>query len=205
VPPLHVVTDDSVLRSDGFVDRAAAVLRAGGRHVAMHLRGPHSAGRFLFGLAVALRAVAADAGALLLVNDRIDVALAAGAHGVQLGVRGVPLADARRLVGSERLLGASVHSEVEAVSAASAADFLLVGTLYATASHPGRAGTGPALLRALAGHGLPLVGIGGITPDRVPELRAAGAAGVAVLRAVWRASDPGGETERLMESWLNNE
>jgi thiamine-phosphate pyrophosphorylase len=205
VPSVHVVTDDSVLRADGFVDRAAAVLRAGGRHLALHLRGPHSAGRFLFGLAVALRAVAADFGALLLVNDRIDVALAAGAHGVQLGTRGLPLADARRLLGSERLLGASVHSEAEAVSAASAADFLLVGTLYATASHPGRAGAGPSLLRALARHGLPLIGIGGITPDRVPEVRAAGAAGVAVLRSVWGAGDPVRETERLIGSWLNNE
>jgi thiamine-phosphate pyrophosphorylase len=203
LPPLHVVTDDEVLRSADFLKRAGAVLRAGGEHVALHLRGPSSAGRFLFELAVALRAAAEESGALLLVNDRVDIALAAGAHGVQLGARAMSAADARRLLGPERLLGASVHSVAEAAAAAPRADFFLVGTVYASASHPGRAGAGPGFLRSLAEHGLPRIGIGGITAGRVAEVRAAGAAGVAVLRSVWNAADPAGATEELVRSWQN--
>jgi thiamine-phosphate diphosphorylase len=203
LPVLHVVTTDQVLGSIGFAERAAGVLLAGGEHVALHLRGPGAGGRLLFELARELVPVADDVGALLLVNDRLDVALAAGAHGVQVGSRGLAAADARRLLGTERLLGCSVHSAGEAAEVAEAADFLLVGTLFATPSHPGRPGAGLELLETLSPFSLPMIGIGGITPERAATVRRAGGAGVAVVRAVWSADDPFGAVHRLVESWWN--
>jgi thiamine-phosphate diphosphorylase len=203
LPPLHVVTDDAVIGAENFLARAGAILRVGGERLALHLRGPGTGGKLLFEHARALVPLARQAGAVLLVNDRLDVALAADAHGAQVGAHGIRVREARRLLGPERLLGASVHSAAEAVAAGGGADFLLVGTLFPTPSHLGRAGAGPELLRELADVGLPLVGIGGITAERLPQLRRAGAAGAAVLRAVWAADDPGTAVERLLDSWMN--
>lgn len=201
VPPLHVVTDDAVLASPRFVERATEVLRAGRDGLALHLRGPRTSGRALHGLACALVPVAREAGALLLVNDRLDVALVCGADGVQLGARGIAAEDARRLIGAGPLLGCSVHSLAGAAAAARHADFLLVGTIYASRSHPGRPPAGAALLRSLAGTGPALVAIGGVTAAKLPEVRAAGAWGAAVLRAVWEAGSPAAAVEELLNVW----
>ena len=140
----------------------------------------------LYALASRLRPAAGRAGAALLVNDRLDVALAAGCDGVQLGGHSMRAGDARRLLGPDRLIGASVHSREEA-AATGGADFLLVGTIYPSETHPGRAPAGPGILRGLP---LPAIAIGGMLPGRVPEVLAAGAVGVAVVRGVWGAPDP---------------
>lgn len=190
VPPLHVVTDDEVLARADFTAVARAVLEAGAGGVALHLRGPRSTGRALFELASALVPAARAAGAALLVNDRVDVALASGADGAHLGARGMMPRDARALLGEGRLVGVSVHSPGEVEAGGAGADFLFVGTLYSTPSHPGREGAGPQILRDFRGYGVPLVGIGGVTPGRVREVRAAGGHGVAVIRGVWDAPDP---------------
>jgi thiamine-phosphate pyrophosphorylase len=123
------------------------------------------------------------------VNDRIDVGLAAGADGVQLGRRGIPIARARVLVGA-RLIGYSAHEVREAASAAAeGADFVVLGTIYETPAHPGGS-AGVALIEAAArATEVPLIAIGGVTPDRVAALLAAGAAGVAVRGGVWDAAD----------------
>lgn len=200
LPRLHLVTDDEVLADGAFPDRARRALASGGDGVALHLRGPGTSGRRLFDLAAALLPSAERAGARLLVNDRVDVAGSAGVHGAHLGQRSLPPADARWLLGQDALLGLSVHGQDEAVAAAGQAqgvagaplDYLLVGTLFPTPSHPGRPGAGVerlARVRAVAPD-LPLVGIGGITPDRVSSVLAAGGHGVAVLRGVWAAEDP---------------
>lgn len=202
LPPLHVVTDDAVVGGADFLARASAVLEAGGAELVLHLRAPGADGRFLYERAAALVPRARAAGARLLVNDRVDVALACGADGAHVGARGLPVHDARRLLGPARWLGASVHDEAEArAAAAGGADFLLVGTIYATASHPGRAGAGPDLLRRLAPLARPMVAIGGIDPARVAEVRAAGAAAVAVLRGVWAADDVAAAVERYRNAW----
>jgi thiamine-phosphate diphosphorylase len=109
---------------------------------------------------------------------------------------------ARRLLGIEPAIGVSVHSAAEAVEARGA-DFLLVGTLFETPSHPDREGAGTGLLREVsqAAMGTPLVGIGGITAERVPELRRAGSHGFAVLRGVWEARAPARAVERYLTTW----
>ncbi len=202
LPALHAVTDDAVLARPDFLAVAQAVLAAGGRDVALHLRGPHMGGRSLLELAEPLARAADRNGALFVVNDRVDVALAAGAGGVQLGRRSMLAADARSLLGDGPLVGVSVGSTAETWDAAEGgADFVVAGSVYATATHPGREGMGTRGLRGIAALGIPTVAIGGITPERVAEVRAAGARGVAAIRAVWEADDPARAVARFLEAW----
>ena len=202
LPALHAVTDDAVLARPDFLGLAGAVLAAGGRDVALHLRGPASGGRFLYELAEPLARAADRHGALFVVNDRVDVALAVGAGGVQLGRGSVLPADARRVLGGGPLVAVSVGSTAEIRDAAQrGADFVLAGSVFPTATHPGRGGMGSGGLREMAALGIPTVAIGGITPERVAEVRAAGARGVAAIRAVWDADDPARAVERFLEAW----
>lgn len=198
--PLHVVTDDAVLAREGFTSTARGVIEAGGAEMVFHLRGHGTSGRVLYEQAALLVPAARAAGVCLVVNDRIDVALATGAAGVQLGARSLPVADARRLVGLGRLIGASVHDAGEAACAASAgADWLMVGTIFPSATHPGRPVAGTTLLRELAPLGAPLVGIGGVTLERVAEVLGAGAAAVAALRGIWDAADPAATVREYLD------
>jgi thiamine-phosphate diphosphorylase len=190
LPPLHVVTDDAVVARPDFLERARLVLEMGGPNLAFHLRAPRTSGRRLFDLARALLPRAIGEDALLLVNDRVDVALAVGADGVQLGGRGIGIADARRMLGARPWIGASVHSGDEAREAASGgADFVMAGAVYATESHPGQAPAGLGVIGDAAAAGRPVIAIGGITPERVADVLAAGASGVAVIRGVWDEGD----------------
>jgi thiamine-phosphate diphosphorylase len=192
LPLLHLVTDDAILRRPDFAGRAAVVLGAGGSRVALHLRGHGLGGAELYRVAARV----ADPtrrrwpeGPALLVNDRVDVALALDADGVQLGVRSLPIRVVRRMLPRGRLLGYSAHAAAEAAAARRwGADFVFMGPVYATPSHP-TPGAGPALVAA-AGAAAPIVAIGGITPERVREVVAAGAAGIAVRSGVWAAADP---------------
>ena len=200
-PVLHVVTDDAVLLRADFGELATEVLRAGGGEVALHLRGPSLEGRLLLDRGREILLAARTAGARVVVNDRVDVAGCLTADGVQLGQRSLPLEVARRLLGSMPL-GVSVHDTEEARKAAGA-DWLLVGTLFDTPSHPDRTGSGAGLLRTIAGvvPDVPLIGVGGITPERVAEVRGAGGGGIAVLRGIWADPSPGDAVGRYLKAW----
>lgn len=139
--------------------------------------------------------------AKLIVNDRVDVALAAGASGVQLGEEGLLVSAARMTVGDGALIGRSVHSVPVASQAESdGADILVVGTMFASRSHLEEEPAGTGLMRQISGScRLPLIGIGGITPENASEVIEAGASGVAVITNILAASDPEnrrGEAER---------
>jgi thiamine-phosphate pyrophosphorylase len=168
---------------------------------AVQLREKDLAGVELLDLARALRGLTARHGARLLVNDRVDVALAVDADGVQLPEAGLPPAAARALVGPARLLGVSTHStgSLEAAQEAGA-DFVLFGPVYDTPHK--RAWGAPqgtaALAAACRRANVPVLAIGGVTAGRVPELSEAGAAGVAVIRALLEADDPAGATRDLL-------
>lgn len=193
VPSLHIVTDDAVLAAPGFRDRARAVVDAGGAHIAFHVRGPTTSARSLYAWVEELRPWCDRTGALLVVNDRVDIALAAGLRGVHVGVRSLSVADARSVLGDSIGVGASIHTGPEAGAAAAAgAAWLFVGTLYATPSHRGRPGRGGQALReaAEAAPGTPLLGIGGVSVERTEMAMEAGAHGVAVIRGVWESPDP---------------
>ncbi len=201
LPPLHVVTDDEVVGRTDFVNRARLILERGGPDIVFHLRAPRASGRRLHDLARAVAGAAADASAVLLVNDRIDVALAT-AGGAQVGARGARVRDARRMLGADRLLGASVHTADEAIGAAAeGADFVVAGTIWPTRSHPGREGAGLGLIREIASSDVAVVAIGGVTPARAAEAREAGASGIAVIRGVWDAADPAQAVRHYLKYW----
>ena len=193
VPRLVLVTDRHATGGRDLVDVVRAALDAGLPTV--QLRDKDLEGGPLFALAERLRAETAGRKALLLVNGRVDVAVAAGADGVQLGTGAVSVADARQLLPPDALVGVSTHTAAE-VAAASGADFAVFGPVYAT---PGKSAVGPAVLAAAIRAGsLPVVAIGGIGVAEVPAVRAAGATGVAVIRAILAASDPGAATRGLL-------
>ncbi len=199
IPRLHVVTDDEVLAGPDFHTRAESVLQAGGDRLALHLRGPGASGRRIHDAARALSPVAADTGGLLLVNDRVDVALALGL-GVHLGRRSLPVSDARNLAGTNVRVGAAVGSaEAAAAAAGAGADFVILGTIFPSSSHPGRPGAGPGLVgRASAEASVPVMAIGGITVERVRTVMAEGAYGVAVLSGVWAGPNPGARVQSYL-------
>jgi thiamine-phosphate diphosphorylase len=192
LPVLHAVTsDDIIIRSD-FIDRARRVMHAGGPRVAVHLRAGRLAGRTLHDYACRIAELQAETGAWLIVNDRADVALTSGARGVQLTSRSMLPDDARRAVPS-LAIGASIHSDEDAQLAADAgATWLVAGHVFETESHPGQEGRGAAFIQRIAStHAIPVIAIGGVRPEHIGMLTAAGAYGVAVIRGVWHASDAG--------------
>ncbi|MDT8436726.1 MAG: thiamine phosphate synthase [Gemmatimonadota bacterium] len=191
LPRLHVVCPDDVLARPEFRDVAREVLAAGGRELALHLRPRHAPIRPCLEAAAALVRAARDSGGWLVVNGRVDLALACGAHGVQLGAGALPVAAARRILPAGTAIGVSVHGAAEARrAAADGADFLIAGTIFPTPTHPGGTAGGPGRVRACAAAGLPVIAIGGIGPDRVAPVLAADARGVALVRAVWDADRP---------------
>ena len=172
-----------------LVSAAAAAARAGVNLVQVRERGLEDGS--LLSLAVQLReAIAAD-GARLLVNDRLDVALAAGAAGVHLPGRAVAAARVRAVVPDCFLIGRSVHSEADAIASAreGGCDYVIFGSVFESTSKPaGHAIAGlDTLARVCAAVRLPVVAIGGITASRVPEVVRAGAAGIAAIGLFGRA------------------
>ena len=197
VPRLHLVTDDRILARPDFLPRAGDALEAGGRGIALHLRGPLTSGRQLWELGRTLLPVARRHGALLIVNDRVDLALTLSADGAHLGGRSLSADVARQLLGPTFLLGRSVHPPAEPtrflaepVESRTEVSYLHAGTIFPSLSHPDRAGVGVEGFRALAAAhaGTPVLAIGGVTSERVVELLGAGAHGIAVVRAVWEVS-----------------
>jgi len=194
LPRLHAVTDERVAHRSDVAAVAGALAGAGGDAVALHARGARLTGREHFALASQFGTL----GSPLFVNDRLDVALAVHAGGVQLGRGSLPPIEARRL-NADWWIGRSVHSVEEARSALNeGADYLLAGPVYATATHPEAAPLGLARLSEIAGVGLPVIAIGGVTAARVPDLRGAGAHGVAAIRALWDASDPARAAQEML-------
>jgi thiamine-phosphate pyrophosphorylase len=183
-----LVADGVGVEDERSLGRIAAAIRGGVEIIQLRDRAAPAAD--LLGRAQILRR--AFPTVCLLVNDRADVAAASGAEGVQLGAGALPVSAARLLLGPEALVGRSVHSVGEAeAAAAEGADLLVVGTMYPTASHPGKAVEGPELLAVIASSvALPLFAIGGIDAARAKECRARGAHGVAVMRAIAEAADP---------------
>ena len=143
-------------------------------------------------------------GALLSVNDRADVALAAGADVLHLGQDDLPVRWARKIVGDEVVLGRSTHDEAQAKAAVDepGMDYFCTGPCWPTPTKPGRPAPGLDLVRATATAKpeRPWFAIGGIDEARLPEVRAAGATRVVVVRAITEAADPRAAANRLAEA-----
>lgn len=198
VPVVHLITDRRLATQ--LAARAEAALRGlPPGTVALHLREKDLGGRALLLLARALGEVCRATGQRFVVNDRLDVALACGADGVHLPSAGVPPADARRLLGPGALVGVSCHSEAEVRRAREGgASYATFGPVHDTPSKRAfGAPVGLEALRAAARLGLPLIALGGIDARRAPEARAAGAHGVAAIRAWLEGPDPAAAVRAL--------
>ena len=150
-----------------------------------------------------LRDAAGRHDALFAINDRADIALAAGADVLHLGQDDLPLDWARRILGDDVLLGRSTHDLAQATQAAAEPwDYLVAGPVWATATKPGRPATGTALLEAVAALDppQPWFAIGGITPANLPQVTAAGVTRVVVVRAITDSPDPATATRTLREA-----
>jgi thiamine-phosphate pyrophosphorylase len=136
---------------------------------------------------------------MLFVNDRVDVAVAAQARGIHLPSAGLPIAVTREMVGPSMLIGRSTHGAAEALAAhADGADYVFLGPIWETPSHPGAPGLGiPAIRQA---SGARVIAIGGITPERIGPCLDAGAWGVAAISALWLAEDVAAAAEAFLLS-----
>ncbi len=199
LPRLHAITNDALARRPDFGALARAVAAAG--PLALHARAPALGGRACWTLAQTLRDAARGTSAVVFINDRLDVVRAMGGAGLQLPGGGLPPAAARALLAPGVWLGQSVHSAAEARAAhAAGADYVVLGPIWETASHPGRTPLGLAVIAQAAP--ARVIAIGGITsPERARACSAAGAYGVAAVRAVWHDPDPGGAARRMLLSF----
>jgi thiamine-phosphate pyrophosphorylase len=181
------------------MERAVAAALAGGVNV-VQLREKSLGARELYELGYRLRKLTDDAGAALLVNDRADVAVAVGADGVHLGGASLPISVASGIVGS-RLVGRSVHSVAEAVEAEHAgADYIVLGTIFHSQSHPNLTPHGPHLIRKVKPLiRVPLIAIGGISAENAAQTIADGADGVAVVRSILSDEHPEQAARRLVD------
>ena len=190
---LMVITDARLLKGRDPVEACRRAVAGGKGATIIQVRLKDAPPRELLALSHALVSALAVP---VIVNDRVDVALAAGAAGAHLGQEDPPLDRLRPQVPPGFLLGVSVGSDVEAERARGwPADYWSVGPCFATAN---KADAGPPLgaggfarLARLAPDGVPVIGIGGVTAGNAASLMSAGAAGVAVIGAVWTATDPG--------------
>jgi thiazole tautomerase (transcriptional regulator TenI) len=203
-PVIHAVTDSAAVNHEGFLDRATAVMRALGPRGALHLRSSRANGRNFHEIATLLGVMQKTTGCWLIVNDRVDVAAAVNARGIQLASHSMSIRDALKV--ADIPVGASIHSVDEAIDAEqSGASWCVAGTVFETPSHVGRAPARIEFVEAVvAAIKIPVIAIGGVRPEDIAALRKAGAHGVATIRgAGWELGDKAPrESDNLLETRL---
>ena len=199
LPGLCLVTDSSV-RLHAPIEEVIAEAVSGGVGMVQVREKTMTSGE-LYQLAKKLRFITRGK-ALLIINDRVDIALAVDADGVHLPSHSLPISTARKVAGIRLLLGRSVHSVEEAVTAESeGVDYLVLGTIYGTASHPGRNGAGTELIKQVkACVQTPVYAIGGINASNAQEVIQAGAHGIAVIRSILASENPRAAALELKET-----
>lgn len=197
-----VITDAALAAGRDMAAIIQASLAAGA--TAVQLRDKRATSGQLLESALALRPIAERYEALFLVNDRFDVALAAGAHGVHLGDHDVPVIDVRRVVPRDFIIGRSADTAADARAAqAAGADYLGVGSVFGTTTKREIAGEvigTDRLARVVRSVSIPVVGIGGVTAANAGRILSAGAAGVAVVSAVMAAPNPAAAVRELIDA-----
>lgn len=187
---LYLVTDSTGMEEDVFLGKVEAACRGG--VTLLQLREKERGGRDFLRLAEQVKAVADRYGVPLLIDDRIDIAMAAGAAGVHVGQEDIPVEAARRLLGPDKIVGATAKTVEQALRAKEqGADYLGVGAMYPTTT---KVKTVLTKVETLAGIvrvvRLPVVAIGGLNCDNCDILRGSGFSGAAVVSAIMKADDP---------------
>jgi thiamine-phosphate pyrophosphorylase len=203
LPRFHLITDFEALDRDAFT-RVLAVLGEGAvgtpRVDAVQVRAKRASDREVVAWTRGLVAELTLRGTKVIVNDRLDLALAAGADGVHLGRDDLSVADARKLAPVGFLVGATCRGPEHAIAArADGADYAGVGPVHATSTKDGLPEPLGLDVLAAAAREIPAIAIGGITAARVRDVMAAGAHGVAVVAAVWMDPDPPGAAREIAE------
>jgi len=188
---LYVITDESVSRGRSHIEIAEAAIRGGADVI--QLRDKAASGGTLYRVALALRKLTREAGVPFLVNDRLDIALAADADGAHVGQQDIPASTARRILGAGKILGVTAETVEEALAAEKdGADYLGVGPVFEARGTKADAGPpqGPAIIANIRPHTrLPIVAIGGIKAENARLVREAGADSAAVISAIVAADD----------------
>ncbi len=198
LPRLHAVTNSRILGLTDFQRRATEIARS--LQVALHIRTSSLEARHLTELTLATKSICSARGALVFVNDRIDVALAVAAHGIHLPGEGIPTSYVRELVGPDVWIGRSTHSVHEALAAQDeGVDYVFLGPIWPTTSHPGRPALGTGAISGA--RTARVIAIGGVTPERVQPAIEAGAYGVAAVSGLWFTPDGGAAVERMLLSF----
>lgn len=194
---LHVISD----QRESLVEAARSIVAAG--VPVFQLRVKDRTDRQRYELARRMAEVCDGTDTRLIINDRCDLAVAVGAAGVHVGADDLPVAAARRLLGPDLVVGATARDPEAARRAEhDGADYLGVGPAYPTGTKQGLPQPlGPERIgEIVAAVSIPVIAVGGITPDRIPELLAVGVHGVAVVSAVWAQPDPAAAVGRLLEA-----
>lgn len=195
---VYVITDAHLRGDRGHLDVASAAVKGGATVIQFREKGAST--KELYLTAMKLKELLSPLGIPLIINDRIDIALAVDADGVHLGQDDMPVEVARRIMGPEKIIGASAASLEEALEARRmGADYIGFGPVFPTGTKPDAApptGIGP-LKDTCKKVGIPVVAIGGITADNAHLCIEAGASGVAVISAVVLAADMVEATERI--------
>ena len=187
---LYAVTDRRALPAEVTLAQAVEAALDGGV-TCLQLREKEASAGEILALARTLLPLCRARRVPLLINDRVDIALAAGADGVHLGQEDLPLPEARALLGPDRILGATAHTVEEALRAqAEGADYLGVGAMFPTGTKTNTIPTSADTLKAIcAAVSIPVVAIGGVNAENLPTLAGTGIAGAAVVSAIFSQSD----------------
>lgn len=186
---IYLVTDDGCLQGRALIDCVREALEGGVTLVQYRAKTASSAE--MYSEALQLKALCDSFNVPLIINDRLDIAMAVGAAGVHLGQDDLPCAAARKLLGEDYIIGVSAHNPAEAKTALqSGADYLGCGAVFGTATKADVKKLGTEGLTAICREkGLPVVGIGGVTADNYREVRAAGADGAAIVSGILAQPD----------------
>lgn len=186
---IYLVTDDGCLQGRALIDCVREALEGGVTLV--QYRAKTAASAEMYAEALQLKALCDSFNVPLIINDRLDIAMAVGAAGVHLGQDDLPCAAARKILGEDYIIGVSAHNPAEAKAALqSGADYLGCGAVFGTATKADVKKLGTDGLAAICkAKGLPVVGIGGVTADNYREVRAAGADGAAIVSGILAQPD----------------
>ena len=186
---IYLVTDDGCLQGRPLIDCVREALEGGVTLVQYRAKTASSAK--MYAKALQLKALCDSFNVPLIINDRLDIAMAVGAAGVHLGQDDLPCAAARRILGEDYIIGVSAHNPAEARAALlCGADYLGCGAVFGTATKADVKKLGTEGLEAICkAKGLPVVGIGGVTADNYREVRAAGADGAAIVSGILAQPD----------------
>ncbi len=198
---LYFITDSTCVPEDRFLPVVEAACRGGA--TIMQLREKDRSTREYMELAKATHEIASQYGIPLIIDDRVDVALAVGAEGVHVGQSDMPVRDARRLLGSEKIIGATTKTVPQALEAyEQGADYLGCGAIYPTTTHVKTVITPVETLKdVVKAVPIPVNAIGGLNKDNIFVLKDSGIAGICVVSAIMKAADPEAATKELKQAF----